>query len=155
MKRFVCIMITLGFILGCSAASAEQSATEASSVINPENYPYFYVTKITQTEESSPVVISGCFGDFQNTGDDSGANLQTFGFDESSPVTLPLATDCEILLPKDLLDNITENIPCDDILRWFQAQSEALELPFTFYAVLTLNESDQVTKLAYQYFTWG
>lgn len=76
-------------------------------------------------------------------------------FDRHNPVELLLAEDCVALMPMDFDKNIALNLPCQDILHWFAEQNEGEEEPFTFYAVLTLNDKNRVTQLAYQYFPWG
>ena len=157
MKKLVCLVFSLLFAFGCTFALAEGNAAETVSAMNPESYPYFYVMGISKAEtQTSPViVVNGCFGDFLLNEDDGEADLDVFGFDEENPVELKLSDDCVVLMPMDFDDNIVVNLPCEDILQWFAAQNEGKEEPFTFYAVLTLDEANQVTKLEYQYFPWG
>ncbi len=157
MKKLVCLALSLLLALGCTATLAEGNAAEAVGAINPENYPYFYVLGISQTDAdaSSAIVVKGCFGDFLLTDDDGEADLDLFGFDEENPVELLLADDCVVLMPMDFDENIALNLPCQDILQWFAGQNEGGEEPFSFYAVLTLDDKDQVTQLAYQHFPWG
>ncbi len=157
MKKLVCLALVLLFSLGCTLALAQGSETENAFAVNPENYPFFYVMGISkaETEVSNAIVVSGCFGDFQLKDNDGEADLDIFGFDEENPVELMLADTCEVLMPADFGDNIVTNLPCEDILQWFATQNVEEDMPFTFYAVVTLDESNQVTKLEYQYFPWG
>lgn len=157
MKKLVCLTLAILFAFGCTFALAQGSDTEKAAAINPENYPYFYVMGISQpeTEASSFIVVNGCFGDFQLKDDDGEVDLDVLGFNEETLVEIKLADTCEVLMPEDFDDNIVVNLPCEDILQWFAAQNEGKEEPFTFFAVLTLDDSNQVTKLEYQYFPWG
>jgi len=157
MRKFVSLVLSLLFALGITAALAEGSAAQAVSAMNPENYPYFYVMGIStvETQTSPVIVVKGCFGDFLLNEDDGEADLDVFGFDEENPVELKLSDDCAVLMPMDFDENIVLNLPCQDILQWFAAQNEGKEEPYTFYAVLTLDQTNQVTKLEYQYFPWG
>ena len=157
MKNLTCTVLALLIALGFTFAQAQGSTAEKAIAFNPENYPYFYVMDIKQskTDASSAVLVSGCFGDFKPNEDEAEADLTVLGFDEEDPVELRLADTCEILLPADFCDNILANLPCNDILQWFTVRNKDETMPLTFYAVLTLDEANQVTKLEYQYFPWG
>lgn len=157
MKNLNCTVLALLIALGCTFALAQGSTGEKALAVNPEDYPYFYVMGIKQPETDAPsaVLVSGCFGDFKTNEDEAEADLTVLGFDEENPVELRLADTCEILLPADFSDNIMINLPCNDILQWFAAQNKDETMPLTFYAVLTLDETNQVTKLEYRYFPWG
>jgi hypothetical protein len=157
MNKLVCMALTLLLALSCTLTRTQGSGAAKSGTVNPENYPYFYVMDIRQveTDTSSAIMLSGCFGDFKATEDKAEPDLDVLGFDEEHPVELRLKDTCEVLLPEDFGDNIMVNLPCKDILQWYTAKNEGETDPLTFYAVLTLDESNQVTKLEYQYFPWG
>ncbi|MDD4080769.1 MAG: hypothetical protein PHP02_05085 [Eubacteriales bacterium] len=124
--------------------------------VNPEDYPYFLVMDVAQAEAGSlpVIVITGCFGDFRMEGADGESNPGFLGFDEENPVQLELAETYEALLPEDFSNNIMANFPQEDILGWWARQTEEYA-PLTFFAVVTLNELNQITGLEYQYFPWG
>ena len=157
MKKLFGLVLSLLLALGCTVAPAQGGDAGKALALNPENYPYFYVMGISQAQAdaSSAIVVNGCFGDFQLSDADGEADLDVSGFDEENPVELSLAEDCVVLMPVDLNENVITNLPCQDILQWFAEQSGGEAEPFTFYAVITLDETNQVTQLAYQYFPWG
>lgn len=156
MRKPVCLVLALLLVLGCSVAWAQGTGTVTENALNPENYPWFLVLSIRQTDDSSPIVVTGCFGDYVTAEDaEVTEDMQALGFDRENPLELLLADSCEILLPADFSDNIMDNLPCEDILQWYADRSEEVGEPITFNAEVTLDETNQVIKLEYVYFPWG
>mgnify|MGYP002597032533 CR=1 FL=1 len=61
-----------------------------------------------------------------------------------------LAPECEVMLPADPF-NPGENEKCDDIVGWYSDASLACgdEAPYEFYAAFEMNESGQITSIAF------
>ena len=160
MKKWLCVLATLALLCVSMTACAEteEQPTTAPSALNPEGYPYFMVLEVAegpQVEGLLPLTVKGCFGDYQMYDDEE--DVSSMGFDMDNPCAVQLAEDCEILMPVDFYDNIMDVVPCEDLLAWYQQQSdgENMDIPLSFHTKLEFNDQGFVTRMEYVYFPWG
>ena len=172
MKRAFCVLLSLLLLAGCSATA------EGAAILNPNGYDLLKVTDVfisgdseldedgNYLQQPEALVIQGSFGtilyppaDVERAYENDGMEL--VGFAPEDTVCLSLAANCEIWMPKDLL-NAVENAKIDDLQAWYDAAKVQMadylapdEGSYSFYAQFEMDGDGDLTKIEYCYFDWN
>lgn len=173
MKKVLCVMLSLLVLAGCTATA------EGSAILNPNGYDLLMVTDIFTNDDSEAgesgeegaraesLTLQGVFGaisyptidDSVSEGESEGMTM--VGFDPEDTVSLTLAANGELWMPKDML-NPVENEKIDDLQAWYDAAQAQMadylaegQSSYSFYAQFEMNDDGELTKLEYCYFDWN
>lgn len=108
-------------------------------VYNAKRYAHLYVTDIYPDGTGSLIYVQGTLGTVHE-------NSSVSGFDLRDTLTLIMPAGSDCLLPASLSDSFSLE-PISDPADWFAARSG--DSGSGFYALFTMNESGQLTRLVY------